>query len=112
MSRPNASPPVRLRFDNVAPHADFLGLDDREPLTLELPVSDQGSGLQSGVVEMRRVGRRQWQELETAVNADRLIARIDDVDLPDGAYELRAAVRDRAGNERTTDRRMDGSGWS
>ncbi len=104
----NASPPVRLRFDDVAPHAAFLGLDDHDPLKLELPVSDQGSGLESGVIEMRRVGWRQWQELETAVGADRLVARIDD-DLPDGAYELRAAVRDRAGNERTTDRRMDGS---
>jgi hypothetical protein len=105
----NASAPVRLRFDDVAPHAAFLGLDDRDPLKIELPVSEQGSGMHDGVVELRRVGRRQWQELETAVGASRLVARIDDTDLPDGTYELRASVRDRAGNERTTDRRIDGS---
>ncbi len=39
----------------------------------------------------------------------RLETRVDDLALPDGTYELRARVRDVAGNERTGTRRADGS---
>ena len=34
---------------------------------------------------------------------------LDDAALPDGTYEVRAHLRDGAGNERTADRRRDGS---
>jgi hypothetical protein len=37
-----------------------------------------------------------------------LTARIDDATLPAGTYLLRARARDRAGNESSTDRRVDG----
>jgi hypothetical protein len=38
-----------------------------------------------------------------------MIGEIDDLSRPDGLYELRAHARDGAGNERTSDRRRDGS---
>ena len=37
------------------------------------------------------------------------MGRLDDAALPDGTYEVRAHLRDGAGNERTADRRRDGS---
>jgi hypothetical protein len=60
-------------------------------------------------VELRRLAGGGWIHMGGRLEGGRLLAAIDDLALPDGVYELRAHVRDVAGNERTTTRRADGS---
>ena len=50
---------------------------------------------------MRRLGTGAWIDIGGRLSGDTLEARIDDVALPDGTYDVRARVRDVAGNERT-----------
>jgi hypothetical protein len=108
-SSANAGAAVSLRFDDVAPEAVFERLDERDPRRLSVLVSDRGAGVEGGAIEMRRAGSRQWHELDTWREGDRLYAYVDDISLPDGRYELRAIVRDRAGNEHLTAQREDGA---
>jgi hypothetical protein len=110
MDSGTASDPVRLRFDDEPPRAAFEFLDEGDPTKLDVRTSDPVSGVAGGVIEFRRTGWRQWHGLQTSLLADgRLSARLDDVELPDESYELRARVRDRAGNEYTSYEREDGA---
>jgi hypothetical protein len=104
-----ASDPVRLRFDDEAPVALFEAQDPDHPTWVAVAVGDRGSGVASGSLEIRGVGRSEWLDVGASLHGDRLVGEIDDLSLPDGSYELRSQVRDRAGNERTGDRRQDGS---
>jgi hypothetical protein len=83
-------------------------MDENDPRRVDVLVSDTGSGVASGTIEIKRTGRRQWLPLDATLHGDRLSAHVDDAVLPDGTYELRARVTDRAGWERLTDRRSDG----
>jgi hypothetical protein len=106
----NASDPVHLRFDDTAPDpVAFELLDENDPLRLDVVVADDVSGVAWGTIELRRAGFRQWHALPTSFEGRRLSARLDDLALPDGSYEVRATVADNAGNQRTSDRREDGS---
>lgn len=106
----NASDPVHLRFDDAAPEpVTFELLDEGDPLRLDVLVWDAASGIAGGTIEVRRSGFRQWHALPSALEGRRMSARLDDLALPDGSYEVRARVADNAGNERTSDRREDGS---
>jgi hypothetical protein len=105
----SASDPVRLRFDDSAPNARFELLDEKDPLLVKARVFDSESGLAVGSIEIRRAGLRQWHELPTTIEDSRLLTRIDDSALPDGTYQLRALVRDRAGNESVGHLREDGA---
>jgi hypothetical protein len=58
---------------------------------------------------MRRVGSSIWQVLPTRREGSHLVTRIDDARLPAGPYELRSRAVDLAGNEGSTQRRVDGS---
>ncbi len=100
---------VRLRFDDEAPTAVFEEADARDPRTVRVRVADVGSGAADGSIELRRIGSGTWLDAGGRVAGARLETRIDDLGLPDGTYELRARVRDAAGNERTGTRRADGS---
>jgi hypothetical protein len=104
-----ASDPVRLRFDDEPPVALFEQTDPANPTRIAAAVDDRGSGVASGGIELRRAGQRSWQAVDVALDHGRLAGEIDDLSLPDGTYEVRAHVRDGAGNERTSDRRRDGS---
>jgi hypothetical protein len=104
-----ASDPVHLRFDDRPPNAAFEPLDDGDPLKIDVQASDADSGIATGTIELRRAGWRQWRTLPTTVAGGRLTTRIDDLELPDDRYELRASVRDRAGNETTSYSRGDGA---
>jgi hypothetical protein len=106
------SDPVHLRFDDVPPElAAFELLDEYDPRRIDVLVGDGASGVAGGIIEMRRAGNRQWHALATTLSLDasRISSYLDDLSLPDGTYEFRARVLDRAGNERVSDRREDGS---
>ena len=103
-----AAPPVTLRYDDVSPQLGFEPLTADDPTQLEVDTSDRGSGVGAGQIEMRRHGRDRWTGLATEVQGDKLVARIDDEHLGDGAYELRATAVDRAGNARSTSQLTDG----
>ena len=104
-----ASDTVRLRFDDEAPTAVFAEPDPGDPRVVKVHVADVGSGPADGVVELRRLGTAGWIDAGGDLRGSTLDTRIDDLALPDGTYELRARVRDVAGNERTGTRRADGS---
>ena len=100
---------IRLRFDDEAPTAQFEEQDYRDPRAVSVRVSDAGSGMRDGTVELRRIGTAEWIDSGGVLGGHHINARIDDGTLPDGTYEVRARVRDIAGNERTGTNRVDGS---
>jgi hypothetical protein len=108
-SEADAGAPVLLRLDQTPPEAAFEPGEAADPRRVDVAVADRASGVQDGTIELRRSGGHEWQELETAVVGDRLRGYVDDVGLSAGRYELRAIVRDRAGNEEITGERTDGS---
>lgn len=107
--RRTASAPLRLRFDDEAPEAAFLPQDPGDPTRLAVQVTDRFSGLASGSIELKKTDATAWQPLETKVSDGRATATLDDAHLPDGVYELRAFVADRAGNVGLTASVTDGS---
>lgn len=103
-----ASVPVTLRYDPEAPQLSFDAPGQSDPTLLSVPVVDKVSGLASGVVEISPAGSDTWQTLKTEVEGSRLIARVDDANLPSGQYAMRATAQDRAGNQASTTQRSDG----
>lgn len=107
-SESNASVPVALRYDPDAPQLAFEPPLATDPTRVSVTAKDALSGVASGSIELAREGSSLWQGLVTDREGDRLVTRIDDVALPAGTYLLRARATDGAGNEATTDRRVDG----
>jgi 5-hydroxyisourate hydrolase-like protein (transthyretin family) len=105
----NASIPVRLRFDPEPPELGFEPTSPQDPDRVAVHVADKVSGVAAGEVEMSRVGSGVWQPLSTQLEGDELVTRIEDATLPAGEYQLRATATDRAGNEASTESRVDGS---
>ena len=99
---------VRLRYDDASPELAFEPLTAEDPTLLAVRTSDRGSGVTGGEIALRRRGQERWVGLPTSVDGSRLVARLDDERLGDGLYELRARAGDAAGNERSTDKRLDG----
>ena len=106
----HAADPVHLRLDDVAPHTPgFDLLDPADPRRLAVPASDAHSGVAGATIELRARGAQAWRALPTALAADgRAVAHLPDLELPDGPYELRAILRDGAGNETLTGTDRDG----
>jgi 5-hydroxyisourate hydrolase-like protein (transthyretin family) len=100
--------PVTLRYDPEPPQLGFDASSTTDPTLVSVPVTDAVSGLAGGTIEMSPIGSGTWQALPTQKDGSRLLARIDDAALPSGAYQLRARAVDQAGNEASTDRRLDG----
>lgn len=100
-SEAKAAEPVALRLDDVAPESPgFDPADPADPRRVALTVADRHSGLAGVRIELRPRGG-EWRALEVTREPDgRASARIPDAELPDGGYDLRAVLRDRAGNER------------
>ena len=109
--RHRAPQSVTVRIDTTPPELAFSDEPDpMKPEIVSVSVSDGLSGIDSGVIEIRRIGSPvAFEALETELSGQRLQARIPSDDLPAGAYELRATVVDRAGNEGSTVSRDDGS---
>lgn len=102
----HASVPVHLRFDDVPPEsAGFEAQDPTDPRLLSLTAVDRASGMASAAIQMRPRGANEWRWIDTSLDtaSGRVVARIPDSSLPDGAYELRATLRDVAGNEGVVD---------
>jgi hypothetical protein len=104
----NASVPVKLRFDPEPPMLGFEGARADDPTRVSVLVTDPLSGLGGGEIEISQVGSGVWQELPTAQEGSHLVTRIDDAALPPGEYELHATAHDVAGNEASTNQRLDG----
>ena len=94
---------VHLRFDDQPPTSDgFQRNVDGDRTLLEVAVRDDLSGPGHVEVQLRPRGDGSWRALSTSDDeAKRVRARIPDLDLPDGEYEVRALIRDRAGNRAT-----------
>ncbi len=100
-----------VRIDLTPPVARFDGFRDPEdPELVRLFTEDTDSGVVSAEILIRPAGGSgQFEPLETSVESGSYEARIPSDDLPAGAYELRARVRDRAGNETVSQAGLDGS---
>jgi hypothetical protein len=105
----NAATLTGLDLDTEPPTVAFRLEDPSDPARIRVAAGDALSGLASGSIELRRVGEDSWRPLATELLADGLAATVDEDALPDGLYELRATVSDRAGIRQTSDRRQDGS---
>jgi len=103
-----ASTPVTLRYDPEPPTLGFEATAAADPTQVAVQVTDKVSGLAGGTIEISRQGSNIWQTLAVRQDTSRLVAQIDDAALPAGTYVLRARAHDQAGNEASTDRRLDG----
>ncbi len=103
-----AAPAVHLRLDDTAPTLVFEKQDVADPTRVAVSARDEISGVAAGVIEGKRPSDEAWRPLQTVVKNGELTANLNDEQLPDGAYELRARASDQAGNERSTDRLADG----
>ncbi len=100
---------VSFKIDRTPPTGAFGLRDASDPRQLSVEVSDATSGLADGRIEFRREGQEGFREIPTALEHGRLRARMDDLALSAGRYEVRAVVNDVAGNRAVIDRRLDGS---
>lgn len=91
-----------LRYDPVPPAGEFLPFDAQDPSRLVLRAQDALSGIASVEIEVRREGDDAWRSLTVERSgADRFSAVVDDAQLAEGSYEVRARLVDTAGNERS-----------
>lgn len=93
-----------IRIDRSGPDTVvMLSADPANPRKVVAAVSDKGSGIHAGVIQLRPIGGT-WRDLDTilADDADRLTAQLDDTSLAKGSYQLRATATDNVGNSRTS----------
>jgi hypothetical protein len=109
MQPANASVPVTLRYDPEPPALGFEPSPPSDPTAVAVRVTDTISGLAAGQIELSQEGSGSWHSLPTHIDNGRLLARIDDASFPPGTYLLRATARDHAGNQNSTDKRLDGT---
>ncbi len=91
---------VHLRFDDQPPTSPGIEVGaDGDPARISLEVADRLSGPGETEIELRGPdGESRSLPVERSAAGDRVTARIPDLELPDGSYEVRATVRDLAGN--------------
>ena len=107
----NVSPAsaVAVKVDRTPPQTvAFEAQDPADPRRVRVLVADRTSGVASGRIELRRAGSV-WRGVRSELEGGRLVALLDDAVLNAGAYELRARVRDAAGNETVGMSRVDGA---
>jgi 5-hydroxyisourate hydrolase-like protein (transthyretin family) len=105
----NASVPIALRYDPDPPQLGFEPSPASDPTAVSVQVTDAISGLAGGQIELSQAGSGTWHSLATQAGNGRLVSRIDDASFAPGDYLLRASARDQAGNQNSTDRRLDGT---
>ena len=104
----NASVPVALKYDPEPPELAFETSPASDPTLISVRATDAISGLDAGQIEVSQEGSGTWSTLETRHEHGRLVVRINDAALPPGRYVLRATARDQAGNQSSTEKRLDG----
>lgn len=105
----SAEKEATFKIDGTAPVGSFRALNPADPRQLTVEVADATSGVADGHVEYRRESDGVYTRLPTSHAGGVLSARVDDVGLPPGRYELRAVVTDVAGNRAWIDDWADGS---
>jgi hypothetical protein len=99
---------IALRLDTAPPQLGFLPSDANDPTRIELRATDAVSGLSRAEIEIRRRGDLAWLPLATTPSALGYVATLDDENLPDGTYDLRARAYDLAGNLQSTEQEVTG----
>lgn len=97
----NRSEVVHLRFDNEPPTSEGIELGaGGDPAVVSLDVSDKLSGVGEAEIELRSTpgGEARTLPVEAPAGSGRLTARIPELDVPPGSYEVSALVHDLAGN--------------
>src|SRR5262249_32136069 len=92
-----------LRFDPTPPMVSIAPSDPSNPTAIHVVASDDISGLAQEEVDVQRQGESVWHSLPITPVADGFVGTLDDSQLPDGTYTIRAHAVDEAGNERTTE---------
>ena len=95
---------VELRLDSTAPEIAFQPIDESDPTRIDVVAMDAVSPIAAVEIEVRLRGSGSWTPLQATRTAGGFSARLDDEQLSDGLYDLRARVADSAGNERSTER--------
>lgn len=107
----NRSRVVHLRFDPDPPTSPGIELGaDGDPAKISLSVSDKLSGVGEAEIELRSsLGQTRSLPVELTPGSGELTARIPDLELPAGSYEVRAMVHDLAGNLAVIDQDTEGA---
>jgi hypothetical protein len=96
----SGSAAVHLRLDQAPPGSPgFDPPDPADPRRLALAVSDEGAGVAGASIQLRPRAGGEWRTLPTELAGDRAWTQVPDLELRDGAYDVRALLRDGAGNE-------------
>ena len=90
-----------LRFDATAPEASFAPISADDPTRVSVIATDVTSGIAQEAIEIQKDGTGTWTDLPVTATADGFSAVVDDGQLDDGTYHVRALVTDAAGNVRT-----------
>jgi hypothetical protein len=98
-----------LRFDATAPDASFLPMSPDDPTRVRVTATDATAGIVREAIEIQQEGTNTWIELPVTPTADGFSTQLDDGQLADGKYLVRAQVTDAAGNVRVIDHLPDGS---
>jgi hypothetical protein len=106
--RERSMPAGLLRFDNVPPEVGIAPQSSGDPTRVRVLASDATSGIADVAMEARKDGEDVWRSLITSRDGAGFSAVLDDSVMPKGRYELRARAVDHAGNERTTQREVNG----
>ncbi len=104
----NRPEPSSSDWTTRAPEIAFQPIDASDPTRIDVRATDAVSPIATTELEVQRRGSGSWTPLQTVRTADGFTARLDDEQLPDGLYELRARATDGAGNERSTDSEPSG----
>lgn len=102
---------VTLRLDEAPPSGYFLDPPEEDPARIRVPVADRFSGIAGGSIAWRPAEGDDWHLIPSRYSTGSepmLEARFPE-GMPRGAWVLRAAIVDRAGNITVTDRRANGS---
>ncbi|MDA0168430.1 hypothetical protein OJ998_04965 [Solirubrobacter taibaiensis] len=99
----------RLRYDPTPPSVSFLPVTPDDPTRIRVAAADATSGLATQSLEIRREGTDAWVPVPVTPDAQGFSAALDDGNLPEGTYHLRARVTDAAGNEKSAETAPDGA---
>jgi hypothetical protein len=99
---------IPMYLDRTPPQLAFLPINTDDPTRIELRAMDAVSGLGRAEIEIRRRGDAAWLPVATRRADVGFVATLDDENLRDGTYDLRARAYDVAGNIQSTEHEVGG----